>query len=80
LIERIAKEEQIVATPADVSAELEALARQYRQPVAKVREALGSGVLALMDGIVRDKTLEFLIDNAAVDAPGTGEETSAPAS
>lgn len=81
LIETIAKAEQIVATPADVSQELEALSRQYRQPVAKVREALGNGVLSLTDGIVRNKTLEFLIDNAEVTAPPAGgEETPGAAS
>ena len=81
LIEAIAKSEQIVATPADVAQELEALARQYRQPVAKVREALGNSVLSLMDGIVRNKTLEFLIDHAAVAEPaGGGEETPQGAS
>ena len=81
LIERIAQAEGIVATPADVSAELEALARQYRQPVAKVREALGNSLLSLMDGIVRTKTLDFLIENAeANSAPPAGEETPGDAS
>ena len=81
LIEQIAKAEGIVATPADVSAELEGLARQYRQPVAKVREALGNSLLSLMDGIVRTKTLDFLIESAEA-ASGTppGEETSGEAS
>jgi trigger factor len=71
LIERIAKAEQISATPADIQEELEALSRQYGQPVARIRKALGNSLLSLMDGIVRNKTLDFLIDNAAVT-----EETS----
>jgi trigger factor len=66
LVEQIAKAENIVATPADVAEELEALSRQYRQPVAKVRKALGNSVLTLMDGIVRNKTLDFLVDHAEV--------------
>lgn len=66
LIEQIAKVEQIAATPADVTQELEALSRQYGQPVARIRKALGNSLLSLMDGIVRNKTLDFLIDNAAV--------------
>lgn len=66
LIEQIAKMENIQATPADVSEELAALARQYGQPVDRIRKALGNNVLSLMDGIVRNKTLEFLIDNAKV--------------
>lgn len=75
LIEQIAKIEQIAATPADVTQELEALSRQYGQPVARIRKALGNSLLSLMDGIVRNKTLDFLIDNAAVT-----EETPSPAS
>jgi trigger factor len=75
IIEQIAKREGIVATPADLSQELEALARQYGQPVNKIRKALGNGVLSLMDSIVRNKTLDFLIDNAKVDGvPRTAPE------
>src|SRR5580698_1903511 len=77
LIEAIAKAEKIVATPADISAELEALSRRYGQPVARIRTALGNNLLSLMDGIVRNKTLDFLIDNAVVTV---NEETSASAS
>lgn len=77
LIEQIAKRENIVATPADMQEELEAMARQYGQPVARIRKALGSNVLSLMDGIVRNKTLDFLIDHAEISA---SEETPASAS
>jgi trigger factor len=66
LIQAIAKAENITATAADISAELEVLARRYGQPVARIRSALGKNVLSLMDGIVRNKTLDFLIDNAIV--------------
>lgn len=66
LIQAIAKAENISATPADVSAEVEALARRYGQPVARIRKALGTNVLSLMDGIVRNKALDLLIDNAVV--------------
>ncbi len=76
LIEEIAKAEKIAATPADVAAELEALSRRYGQPAARVRKALGNNLLSLMDGIVRNKTLDFLIDNAKV----VDEETPASAS
>ncbi len=77
LIEAIAKAEKIAATPADVASELEVLARRYGQPVARIRQALGNNLLSLMDGIVRNKTLEFLIDNAEVVGD---EETSRSAS
>ncbi len=66
IIEAIAKAENIVATPADVSQELESLARQYGQPVERIRQALGNNVLAMMSGIERNKTLDFLVDNAKV--------------
>ncbi|MBV9717762.1 MAG: trigger factor [Candidatus Eremiobacteraeota bacterium] len=66
LIQAIAKAENITATPADLAAELEVLSRRYGQPVARLRKALGNNLLALMDGIVRNKTLDLLIDNAVV--------------
>jgi trigger factor len=66
LVQAIANAENIVATPADVTAELEALARRYGQPVARIRKALGNNLLSLMDGIVRNKTLDLLVDNAVV--------------
>jgi trigger factor len=72
LVEAIAKKENLVATPADISAEVEVLARRYGQPATRVRKALGSNILSLMDGIVRNKTLELLVDNAQVV---TDEET-----
>jgi trigger factor len=77
LIEQIAKAEKITATPGDISAELEVLSRRYGQPAARIRKALGNNLLSLMDGIVRNKTLELLVENAEV-VPN--EETSAPAS
>lgn len=64
LIEAIAQAEGITATPADVAEELAALSRQYGQPVDRIRAALGNNVVSLMDGIIRNKTLEFLVDNA----------------
>jgi trigger factor len=77
LIEAIAKAEKITATPADIAAELEVLARRYGQPIARIRKALGNNLLSLMDGIVRTKTLDFLVDNASVTVH---EETLQPPS
>ena len=68
VLEEIAKVEKINATPADVQAELAAMAQQYGQPVDRIRQALGNNVLALMDGIVRNKTVDFLIDSADIKA------------
>ena len=64
ILEAIAKAEKITATPADLQAELEKMAAQYGQPVERVRAALGNNVLALMESIVRSKTVEFLIEQA----------------
>ena len=64
LIEEIAKREAIEATPAELEVELGALARQYGQPPEKILELLGSNVGALVDGIVRTKTIDRLIERA----------------
>jgi trigger factor len=77
LIEQIAKAEKVAATPSDVSAELETLARRYGQPPARIRKALGNNLLSLMEGIVRSKTLDLLIDSAEVEGE---HETMRPVS
>jgi trigger factor len=64
ILESIAKAEHIQATPADIQEELQGLSQQYGQPVDRIRQALGNNVLSLMDGIVRNKTVDFLIENA----------------
>jgi trigger factor len=64
LIEEIAKREKVEATPADLEAELGALSRQYGQPRDKILELLGSNLGALVDGIVRTKTIDRLIERA----------------
>jgi trigger factor len=71
LIEAIAAAEKIEATPADVEGELDAIARQYNQPREKVLELMGANVGALVDGIVRTKTIDFLIEKANVDSTAT---------
>ncbi|MBV8579509.1 MAG: trigger factor [Candidatus Eremiobacteraeota bacterium] len=64
LVEAIAKKESIQATQADVEAELAALSAQYGQPRERIVEALQSNVAALIDGIVRTKTMDRLIEQA----------------
>ena len=66
LIEAIAKAENIQASPADVEAEIQQLSRQYQQPREAILEMLRPNLSALIDGIVRTKTVEFLLDHAAV--------------
>jgi trigger factor len=70
ILESIAKAENITATPADIQSELQELAKQYGQPIDRIRQALGNNVLSLMDGIIRNKTVEFLIENTAKATPG----------
>ncbi len=64
LIEAVAKKEGVEATQADVEAELDALAAQYGQPRERIVQALQSNVGALIDGIVRTKTIDKLIEQA----------------
>jgi len=64
LIEGIAAKEGIQATQQDVEAELTALSAQYGQPRERIIEALQSNVAALIDGIVRTKTIDRLIEQA----------------
>lgn len=64
LLEEIAKREKIEATPADFESELGALARQYGQPREKIVELLGRNLGALVEGIVRTKTIDRLIERA----------------
>jgi len=73
LIEAIAKAENITATPVDIEAEIAQLSRQYQQPRDAILEMLRPNFNALIDGIVRTKTVEFLLDHAAVTetAPAT---------
>ncbi|HUY10735.1 MAG TPA: trigger factor, partial [Candidatus Dormibacteraeota bacterium] len=64
LIEAISQAEHILASPPEIDAELALLARRYGQPIESVRSALAGNMHALVEGIVRNKTLEFLIDKA----------------
>jgi trigger factor len=69
LVEAIAAKEGIQATQDDVEAELSALAAQYGQPRERIIDALQSNVPALIDGIVRTKTIDRLIEQAKRIAP-----------
>jgi trigger factor len=73
LIEAIAKAEKIAATEGDVEAEVAQLSLQYRQPREAILEMLRPNLGSLIDGIVRTKTVEFLLDHAKVS------ETPSPA-
>jgi trigger factor len=75
VVEAIAKQEGVQATQADIEGELDALAAQYGQPRERIAEALRANVGALIDGIVRTKTIDRLIEQAK-RVPAT-EDTSA---
>lgn len=66
LIEAIAKAESITATSGDIEAEIAQLSRQYGQPREAILEMLRSNFNALVDGIVRTKTVEWLLDAATI--------------
>ncbi len=64
LVEEIAKREKIEATPEDIESELAALSRQYGEPRERIVQLLGRNVGGLIDGIVRTKTIDRLIERA----------------
>jgi trigger factor len=74
LLEAIAKSENVTATNADLEAEVQQLSRQYQQPREAIVEMVRSNMGALADGIVRTKTIEFLLDHATI----TEKPESAP--
>ena len=69
VLEAIAKAEHITATGDDIEAEVQQMSEQYRQPREAILQMLRENVNALIDGIVRTKTVEFLIDNAVITEP-----------
>jgi len=78
LVEAIAKKEDIHATEADVDSELAALSQQYGQPRERIIQLLQNNVGTLIDGIVRTKTLDRLIDQANRVPPAPGAEPATP--
>ncbi len=66
IVEAIAKAEGVQATQGDVEAELASLSAQYQQPPQRILEMMGQNVGALVDGVVRTKTIDLLIDRAKV--------------
>jgi trigger factor len=79
LLEEIAKREKIEATPGDVEAEVASLARQYGQSREAILQMLRPNLHSVVDGIVRSKTLDFLLRNAQVAGTPPEATPSAPA-
>lgn len=68
LLEQIAKAENIEVTNSDVDNELSALARQYGQPKDAILQMLRPNLSSLIEGILRSKTLDFLLEAAKTDS------------
>ncbi|GAC1311229.1 MAG: trigger factor [Vulcanimicrobiaceae bacterium] len=87
IIEAIAKAEHVQATNADIEAEIAQLSRQYQQPREAILEMLRSNFNALVDGIVRTKTVELILDRAVLtevpslvaEAPPSASEATSSA-
>ncbi|MEO6990431.1 MAG: trigger factor [Candidatus Baltobacteraceae bacterium] len=79
LLEAIAKAEKIEATKAEVEGEIATLAARYGQSREEIRRLVAPNLNGMIEGIVRSKTLEFLLDSAAVTtAPDvSGDEADA---
>ncbi len=75
IVEAIAEAEKIEATKADIDAELDAIAGQYNQPREKVLELMGANLGAVFAGIVRTKTIDFLIEKANIVPAATKAES-----
>lgn len=72
LIQAIAKAEKIDATQEDFQAEFNALAQYFRQPMDALVERLRPNMGAIRENIIRSKTIEFLLDRAAITSPAEG--------
>ena len=77
LLEAIAKAQSITATNADIEAEVQQLSRQYKQPREAILEMVRSNIGALVDGIVRTKTIEYLLDHASITEKEPAKEAAA---
>ncbi len=68
VLDAIAKAENIEVTEEDIDKELERLAKEYNQEdVDKFKENMRKGDLEyLKAGIIRDKTIELLVENATI--------------
>jgi trigger factor len=76
LLEAIAKTEKVEATEADLESEITSLSRQYGQPRQAIVEMLRPNHASLVDGIVRSKTLQFLLDQAKIIELPAGTEAT----
>ncbi|HOV78879.1 MAG TPA: trigger factor [Bacillota bacterium] len=77
VMEAIAKAENITATEEEINKEIEKIAAHYNQDPGEFRKKVEQEgeLVYISEGIVREKTTQFLVDNA-VFTGGTNEEAS----
>jgi len=75
LIEAIAKAENVEATEADITREINRMARSMRQPAERIVGWLreGGGFSRLVDAVRREKTVDRLLDAALKHEPAVGQ-------
>jgi trigger factor len=80
LLERIAEEEKIDVTEAEIEAEIEAIAQASRQPKEQVRAALtkDGGERSIASRLRNRKALDLLVENARVTEEEWKEEQPEP--
>lgn len=65
VLETIGKKENIEVTDEELNAEIEKLAKQYNKEIEKFRKTLkGDELDYIRMGIIKDKTVDFLVENA----------------
>ncbi|WP_406677886.1 trigger factor [Moorella sp. ACPs] len=73
VLEAIAKAENIAATEEDLEAEIEKMARMFRQDPDEVRKNLGDLSFLKYDIMIK-KTIDFLVENSVAVPPREGGE------
>ncbi|HWN09683.1 MAG TPA: trigger factor [Pyrinomonadaceae bacterium] len=80
LLERIADEEKISVSDDEVEEEIQAIARNSKQPIAQVRSVLtkDGGERSIADRLRNRKALDLLVENASVTDEEWREEKQEP--
>jgi trigger factor len=78
LLDRIAEEERIAVTEAEIEAEIDAIAEASRQPKEQVRAALTKegGERSIASRLRNRKALDLLVENARVTEEEWSEKES----
>ncbi|HZK37745.1 MAG TPA: trigger factor [Clostridia bacterium] len=67
VLEKIGKQENIVATDEDIDEQIEKMANQYGQDLKEMKSGLGEQDLrSVKEGIIFKKTVDFLVENANI--------------